>query len=126
MRQFQARPSNFNKSSITFGTKVNNTVKTKMRSLLGIHNDGGIGKYLGLPDHVGNKKSELFAYIVDKIPDNDTPTSNPPNGRIGPSKPSNSSINGRVGPTEAVQLAHLPSWTSPESTYANTASPEAQ
>ena len=67
MRQFQARPSNFNKSSITFGTKVNNTVKTKMRSLLGIHNDGGIGKYLVCLIMWGNKKSELFAYIVDKV-----------------------------------------------------------
>lgn len=58
---------NLTKSSITFGAKVNPTVKTKMRNLLGIHNDEGIGKYLGLPDHVGNRKGEMFAYIVDKV-----------------------------------------------------------
>ena len=38
-----------------------------MRSLLGIHNDGGIGKYLVCLIMWGNKKSELFAYIVDKV-----------------------------------------------------------
>ena len=51
---------NLSKSSITFGAKVNATVKTRMRVLLGIHNDGGIGKYLGLPEQVGSKKSEMF------------------------------------------------------------------
>lgn len=58
---------NLSKSSITFGTKVNPTVKTKMRCLLGIFNEGGIGKYLGLPEQVGSKKSEMFAYIIDKV-----------------------------------------------------------
>lgn len=58
---------NHSKSSITFGAKVRPTVKTKMRALLGIHNDGGIGKFLGLPEQVGNKKSEMFAYITEKV-----------------------------------------------------------
>ncbi|XP_048596484.1 uncharacterized mitochondrial protein AtMg00310-like [Brassica napus] len=38
-----------------------------MRNLLGIHNIGGIGKYLGLPEQFGSKKSEMFAYIIDKV-----------------------------------------------------------
>ena len=58
---------NLTESSITFGAKVNPTVKTKMRSLLGIFNEGGIGKYLGLPEQVGSKKSEMFAYIIEKV-----------------------------------------------------------
>lgn len=58
---------NLHKSSFAFGAKVNPTTKTKMRNLLGIHNDGGIGKYLGLAEQFGNKKSEMFAYIIDKV-----------------------------------------------------------
>lgn len=58
---------NLNKSTITFGSKVSPSVKTHMRNLLGIHNDGGMGKYLGLPEQFGSKKSEMFAYIVDKV-----------------------------------------------------------
>lgn len=58
---------NLNKSSITFGSKVRTEVKTRMRNVLGIHNEGGIGKYLGLPEQFGSKKSEMFEYIVDKV-----------------------------------------------------------
>lgn len=32
-----------------------------------IHNDGGCGKYLGLPEQFGRKKVELFQYIVEKV-----------------------------------------------------------
>lgn len=55
---------NLNKSSILFGSKVQLHTKTLMRNILGIHNEGGIGKYLGLPEQFGNKKSEMFAYII--------------------------------------------------------------
>lgn len=58
---------NLSKSSILFGSKVKAHVKTQMRNILGIHNEGGIGKYLGLPEQFGNKKSEMFAYIIEKV-----------------------------------------------------------
>lgn len=58
---------NLSKSAITFGAKVNPQVKTRMRNTLGIHNNGGIGKYLGLPEQFGRKKSEMFEYIVEKV-----------------------------------------------------------
>ena len=38
-----------------------------MRHLLGIYNEGGGGKYLGLPEQFDKKKSELFRYIVEKV-----------------------------------------------------------
>ena len=59
--------ANMNKSSITFGHKVSATVRTRMRNILGIHNEVGIGKYLGMPEQFTNKKSDMFAYIIDKV-----------------------------------------------------------
>ncbi|KAL0844934.1 hypothetical protein Bca101_018180 [Brassica carinata] len=58
---------NLSKSSVIFGKKVRAEVKTKMRNLLGIHNEGGIRKYLGLPEEVGSKKKEMFSYIIEKV-----------------------------------------------------------
>lgn len=58
---------NLNKSAITFGSKVSHEVKHMMRILLGIHNEGGNGKYLGLPEQFGRKKSEMFRYIIEKV-----------------------------------------------------------
>lgn len=47
--------------------RVSPNVKTSIRNLLDIHNEGGIGKYLGLPEQIGLKKNEMFAYIIDKF-----------------------------------------------------------
>ena len=47
---------NLIKSSIAFGTRVSAAVKTNMRHILGIDNDGGMEKYLGLPEQFGRKK----------------------------------------------------------------------
>lgn len=58
---------NLAKSSITFGAKVSPSVKTRMRNIMGIHNEGGMGKYLGLPEQFGSKKSDMFRYIIDKV-----------------------------------------------------------
>lgn len=37
---------NLSKSTITFGSRVRADIRTRMRNVLGIHNEGGIGKYL--------------------------------------------------------------------------------
>lgn len=58
---------NLSKSSIIFGSKVRNIIKTQVRNVLGIHNDGGIGKYLGIPKQVGNSKSDMFAAVIEKV-----------------------------------------------------------
>ena len=58
---------NLRKSAITFGRLVRPDTKRQMRHLLGIHNEGGGGKYLGLPEQFDKKKSELFRYIVEKV-----------------------------------------------------------
>lgn len=47
---------NFDKSSITFGAKTPGEVKRHIREQFRIANEGGIGKYLGLPEHFGRKK----------------------------------------------------------------------
>lgn len=41
--------------------------KRRVKLALNIENEGGIGKYLGLPEHFGRRKRDIFAYIVDKI-----------------------------------------------------------
>lgn len=51
---------NLRKSSITFGKKVNPANKRQVRQILGIHNDGGQGKYLGLPEQFGSKRVKCF------------------------------------------------------------------
>lgn len=38
-----------------------------MKNELQITKDGGVGKYLGLPEHFGRKKKDLFTGLVDKI-----------------------------------------------------------
>lgn len=47
------------KSAITFGDNIRCEVKRRKRHILGIHNEGGCGKYLGLPEQVGSKKIEM-------------------------------------------------------------------
>ncbi|KAG7551591.1 Ribonuclease H domain [Arabidopsis thaliana x Arabidopsis arenosa] len=58
---------NLNKSAITFGSRVKQHVKTRLRRILNIHNDGGCGKYLGLPEQIGRNKKEIFSYVVEKV-----------------------------------------------------------
>lgn len=58
---------NKNKSSITFSKLTPQAMKDDAKRILGISNEGGEGKYLGVPKHFGRRKRDLFTAIVDKI-----------------------------------------------------------
>ncbi|CAA7060148.1 unnamed protein product [Microthlaspi erraticum] len=58
---------NVEKSSITFANKTNGEIKAMAAEILGISKTGGQGKYLGLPEHFGRRKKDLFSIIVDRI-----------------------------------------------------------
>lgn len=58
---------NKEKSSITFSRKAPAELKHRVHSELQIMKEGGVGKYLGLPEHFGRRKRDLFASIVDRI-----------------------------------------------------------
>lgn len=58
---------NLNKSAITFGSRVKPEIQSSLRRILSIHNDGGCGKYLGLPEQIGRKKKEIFSHLAEKV-----------------------------------------------------------
>ena len=58
---------NREKSTITFSSKTSPEARRRVKLELNIPNEGGIGKYLGLPEHFGRKKRDIFASIVDRI-----------------------------------------------------------
>ena len=55
------------KSSISFSAKTPPEVRTRVKIQLGIEKDGGVGRYLGLHEHFGRKKKDLFASTVDRM-----------------------------------------------------------
>ena len=58
---------NFNKSAITFGKKIGDSIRVKIKEMTGIANEGGTGKYLGLPECFSGSKVEMLQYIHEKI-----------------------------------------------------------
>lgn len=58
---------NRSKSAITFSSKTSVEAKERVKRDLNINTEGGIGKYLGLPENFGRKKRDIFASIVDRI-----------------------------------------------------------
>lgn len=58
---------NRSKSAITFSSKTNMAAKIRVKEKLNISNEGGIEKYLGLPEHFARKKRDIFVEIVDRI-----------------------------------------------------------
>lgn len=58
---------NFDKSSITFGSKVYQATRERIMNTLQIPKVGGGGKYLGLPEQFGRKKKEMLQYIHDQL-----------------------------------------------------------
>lgn len=58
---------NAQKSSISFSSKTPTEIRSRVKQQLGINKEGGVGKYLGLPELFGRKKRDLFASIVDRM-----------------------------------------------------------
>src|SRR5690606_9138913 len=58
---------NFEKSSIQFGHKVDESTRHGLRDILGIQNIGGIGSYLGLPENLGGSKIKVFGFIQERL-----------------------------------------------------------
>lgn len=55
------------KSSIIFSCKTPPEIREMAKSILGIQKEGGLGKYLGMPEHFGRRKKDLFTSIIDRI-----------------------------------------------------------
>lgn len=58
---------NLQKLAITFSAKTPIAARRKVKEILLIEGEGGIGKYLGLPEHFNQKKKDIFAGIIDRI-----------------------------------------------------------
>lgn len=58
---------NVQKSSINFGALVNPLLQTRIKGITGILNEGGVGKYLGLPECFSGSKIQMFEFIKDKL-----------------------------------------------------------
>lgn len=58
---------NTSKSSISFSALTTQEDRNRVKQTLGIDQEGGVGKYLGLPELFGRKKRDLFASIIDRI-----------------------------------------------------------
>lgn len=58
---------NASKSAITFSRKAPPSLKESIKECLQIQKEGDLGKYLGLPEHFGRRKRDLFSSIVDRI-----------------------------------------------------------
>ncbi|XP_013699656.2 uncharacterized protein LOC125596828 [Brassica napus] len=58
---------NTDKSSISFSAKTPQETRISVKQTLGIAKEGGVGKYLGLPELFTRKKRDLFSSIVERI-----------------------------------------------------------
>ena len=54
------------KSAITFSAKTQACVRAPVTNSMSISIEGGIGKYLGLPEQFGRRKRDIFASILDR------------------------------------------------------------
>lgn len=56
---------NLEKSSISFGAKIDPIMINTLGLYMGITQEGGAGKYLGLPECISGSKRELLAFVTD-------------------------------------------------------------
>ena len=55
----------FQKSSIQFGHKIEESSRQELRDILEIQNIGGMRSYLGLPESLGVSKVQVFGFVQD-------------------------------------------------------------
>ncbi|XP_010431135.1 PREDICTED: uncharacterized protein LOC104715426 [Camelina sativa] len=60
---------NLEKSSIMFGKKVPPEVRTQLKAVMSISNEGGVGSYLGIPENLQGSKTKVFQYVSDRLDD---------------------------------------------------------
>lgn len=58
---------NVRKSAITFSARAPEDLKRRVKRTLRINTEGGMGKYLGLPEFFGRRKKDIFVGILDRI-----------------------------------------------------------
>ena len=57
----------FQKSSIQFGHKIEESSRQELRDILGIHNIGRMRSYLGLLESLGGFKVQVFGFVQDRL-----------------------------------------------------------
>ena len=60
---YSGQKINVQKSTITFGSRVYGSTQSRLKQILNILNQGGGGKYLGLPEQFGRKKKKCLRIL---------------------------------------------------------------
>lgn len=71
--QISGQNINYEKSSIIFGNRIPHLMRTQIHHALKIHNIGGGGKYLGLPEQFSRSKVSDIQGIFSRVKDQITP-----------------------------------------------------
>ena len=58
---------NFQKSSIQFGYKIEESSRQELRDILEIQNIRGMRSYLGLPEKLGGSKVQVFGFVQERL-----------------------------------------------------------
>lgn len=64
---FSGQAVNYKKSAIFFSSNVHHDKQLEIKQVLGVFNDIGDIKYLGLPSLIGRTKKIVFRYLKDKV-----------------------------------------------------------
>lgn len=58
---------NFQKSGVFFSSNVRRDKQEELEEILGVYNDLGDGRYLGLPSLIGRSKKAVFNFLKDRV-----------------------------------------------------------